>query len=183
MIDMEAWGQPDLRRIRRLRAGVAARLRALRSDSGSALVELALVVAVLGVPLLLGTAQMGSVIYDSIEVSDAANVGAMYGMRSATYAVDTTDITTAAQADAPDFGTKLGVTPTTYYVCALAVTGTQYTGSSAKQNATAGCTGTGNHALQFVQVNTSATVTPIIHCPGLPSSFTLTGQSAMEVEQ
>jgi Flp pilus assembly protein TadG len=180
---MEAWRRADLRRIRRLWAGVAARYRALDGDSGSALVELALVVALLGVPLLLGTAQMGFLIYDSIEVSDAANAGALYGMRSSTYSADNAGMTTAAQADAADFGTKLSVTPTSYYVCALAVNGTQYTGSSAQQNATAACTGAGNHALQFVQVNTSATVTPLIHCPGLPKTYTLTGQAGMEVER
>src|ERR1017187_1544258 len=97
---MEAWRRADLRRIRRLWAGVAARYRALDRDSGSALVELALVVALLGVPLLLGTAQMGFLIYDSIEVSDAANAGALFGMRSSTYSADNAGMTTAAQADA-----------------------------------------------------------------------------------
>jgi Flp pilus assembly protein TadG len=151
-------------------------------ESGSAMVELAVVVAVLGVPLLLGTAQMGALIYYSIEISDAANTGALFGMESTTNAANTQGMTTAAQADAPDFGTNLGVTPATYYVCALAVTGTQYTGASGLQTATSDCTGTGNHVLQFVQVNTSVTVTPAIHCPGLPRTFTLKGQAAMEVE-
>jgi len=63
------------------------------------------------------------------------------------------------------------------------VNGTQYTGAGAQLNAIAACTGTGNHALQFVQVNTSATVMPVSHCPGLPATFRLTGQAAMEVEQ
>ncbi len=168
------------RGIGRVWAGVAARCR--RGDNGSALVELALVVGVLGVPLWLGTAQMGWLIYDSIEVSDAANVGALYGMRSSTYAVDNAGMITAAQGDA-DLGANLSVSPVSYYVCALAVNGTQYTGAGAQQNAAAACTGTGNHALQFVQVNTSATVTPAIHCPGLPATLKLTGQAAMEVEQ
>ena len=180
---MEAWSKSNSRGIRNLWAGVAARCRILRGEGGSAMVELALVVGVLGVPLWLGTAQMGCLIYDSIEVSDAASVGALYGMRSSTYAVDNAGMITTAQADAADFGANLSVTPVTYYVCALAVNGTQYTGASAQLNATAGCTGTGNHALQFVQVNTSATVTPVIHCPGLPATFKLTGQAAMEVEQ
>jgi Flp pilus assembly protein TadG len=139
--------------------------------------ELALVFAVLGVPLLLGVAQMGVLVHDSIEVSDAANAGALFGMQNSTDAVDNTDMTTAAQKDAPDFGTNLSVTPTTYWVCALAVGGTQYSSSSS-----ASCSGTGNHALQFVQVNTSVTVTPFIHCPGLPKTLKLTGQAALEVE-
>jgi Flp pilus assembly protein TadG len=179
---MEARDKFNWRKIRRRWAGVTARCRVLRREGGNALVELALVVGVLGVPLWLGTAQMGWLIYDSIEVSDAANVGALYGMRSQTYAVDNAGMIAAAQADT-DFGANLSVSPVSYYVCALAVTGTQYTGVGAQQNATAACTGAGNHALQFVQVNTSATVTPAIHCPGLPATFRLTGQAAMEVEQ
>lgn len=172
-----------MREVWRRWARDAARCGVTRGESGSALVELALVVALLGVPLLLGTAQMGAVIYDSIEVTDSANAGALYGMQSSTFSVDTAGMIAAAQADAPDFGTKLSVTPTSYYVCALTVNGTKYTGTQAQANATAACTGTGNHALQFVQVNTSATVNPMIHCPGLAKTFTLTGQSAMEVEQ
>jgi Flp pilus assembly protein TadG len=179
---MEVWSKSNLRVMRRAWARVAACCGRLRGDSGNALVELALVAGVLGVPLWLGTAQMGWLIYDSIEVSDAANVAALYGMRSSTYAVDNPGMITEARADT-DFGANLSVSPVSYYVCALAVNGTQYTGASAQLNATAACTGTGNHALQFVQVNTSATVTPVIHCPGLPATLKLTGQAAMEVEQ
>jgi Flp pilus assembly protein TadG len=179
---MEASGQVDVCSVRRPWA-VVPRWRFLQGESGGALVELALVVALLGVPLLLGTAQMGFLIYDSIEITDAANAGALYGMQSSTSSVDNAGMIAAAQADASDFGTKLSVAPTSYYVCALAVGGTQYTGANAQINAAAACTGTSNHALEFVQVNTSASVTPMIHCPGLPQTFKLTGQSAMEVER
>ena len=173
----------DLRGVWRWWAGVAACFRVRRGESGSALVELALVVAFLGVPLVLGTAQMGLVIYDSIEVTGAANAGALYGMRNSTFSADNVGMIAAAQADASDFGTKLSVTPSPYYVCALGVNGAKYIGAQAQANAAAACSGVGNHALQFVQVNTSATVTPMIHYPGLAKTFTLTGQSAMEVEQ
>jgi hypothetical protein len=37
--------------------------------------------------------------------------------------------------------------------------------------------------LVFVQVNTSAKVTPIVHYPGLPTPFTVTGQAIMEAGQ
>jgi Flp pilus assembly protein TadG len=154
----------------------------LRSDCGSAVVELALVCAFFAPPLLLGTGEMGILVYDSIEVSNAAGVGAAYGMQSLTYAANTSGITAAAQMEASDFGAALGVTATSYYACSSALGGTQYTGTNAQSNANAGCTGTGNHALEFVKVNTSATVTPSIHCPGLPASYTLAGSSVMEVE-
>jgi Flp pilus assembly protein TadG len=155
----------------------------LKCERGSALVEVALIVSLFGIPLLIGTSEMGFLGYDSMEVSDAASAGASYAMNSATYAANTAGITTAAQTEAPDFGTALTVTTSNYYACSLALSGTQYTGASAQANATAGCTGTSNHPVQLVSVGTSATVTPKVRCPGLPATFTVTGSSVMEVEQ
>jgi Flp pilus assembly protein TadG len=156
------------------------RCRELRSDSGGALVELALVLALFGLPMLCGIADLGVVIYASIEVSNAAHSGALYGMTSSTYASDTSGITTAAQTEAADFGTNLSVTPTAYYVCSSAEGGTQYTTQSA---ATSACTGSGNHPLEMIKVVVSATVKPPIHLPALPATFTQTGTSVMEVEE
>jgi Flp pilus assembly protein TadG len=155
----------------------------LRRERGDALVELALVLSLLGVPLLIGTADMGFVVYDSIEVANAAHAAALYGMQSSTYAANSSGMIAAAQAEASDFGTALGVTPIPYYACSSAIGGTQYTGSNAQANATSACTGGTNHALEFVQVNTSVTVTPPIHLPGISKSFTVAGSSVMEVEQ
>lgn len=155
----------------------------LACQRGSALLEVALIVSIFGIPLLIGTSEMGFLAYYSMEVSDAAYAGASYGMNSTTYAANASGITSAAQTEAPDFGSGLAVTTSTYYACSLALAGTQYTGSNAQANANAGCTGATNHAVQLVSVQTSATVTPQVHCPGLPSTFTVTGFSVMEVEQ
>jgi Flp pilus assembly protein TadG len=158
---------------------MAARCGGLGGESGNALVELALVFALLGIPMLLGTVEMAYV-----EISNAANAGALYGMQNLTDAASSAGITTAAQAEAPDFGSSLTVTSTTFYVCTSAVGGAQYsTGSYTQAQATAKCSGTGNHALEFIQVLTSATATPPVHCPGLAKTFTLGGTSVMEVEQ
>jgi len=178
--------QPASNPLSLLRLQYSAIVRAfsrLRSERGNALLEVALVAALLGVPLLLGTGEMGYAVYDSIEIANAANVAALYGMQSATFASDTSGMTAAARAEATDVGAALTVTPTAYYACSSAVGGTQYTGGSAQANANAACTGGSNHALEFVKVNTSATVTPLVHCPGLPASFALIGSSVMEVEQ
>ncbi|WP_263375604.1 TadE/TadG family type IV pilus assembly protein [Granulicella aggregans] len=157
--------------------------RLLRNESGNALVELVVLVAILGVPLLLGTAEIGLMVYDSIEISNAARVGTAYAMQSSTFASNTSGIVTAAQADASDFGTRLAVTPLVYYACSNNITGTQYTGTNAQANATSACAGGTNHPIQFVQVTTSITITPPIHCPGLPTSFPITSSSVAEVEQ
>ena len=165
---------------------MAARCRGLCGESGDALVELALACSFLGIPLLLGTAEMGYAVYYSVEITDAASAGALYGMQSATYAdaANIPAVQSAAQAEAPDFGTNLTVTPTTYYACSLAAGGTQYPiAQYTLAQATAACTGTNNHPVEFIQVVTSATATPPVHCPGLPKTFTLGGTSVQVVEQ
>jgi Flp pilus assembly protein TadG len=147
-------------------------------------VELALVCSLLGIPLLLGTAEMGTVVYYSVEVTNAANAGALYGMQNSTDAASSSGITTAAQGEAPDFGSSLTVTPTVYYACSLAAGGTQYpVAQYTLAQATAACTGTNNHPVEFIQVLTSATATPAVHCPGLPKTFPLGGTSVQVVEQ
>jgi Flp pilus assembly protein TadG len=156
------------------------RLRIVREQSGDTLVELALCVSLLLVPLVVATMELGVMVYDSIEVSNAAHAGAMYGMMGSTYAASTSAITSAAQAEAMDFGANLAVAPSVYYACSSAIGGTQYSTQSA---ATSACTGSGNHALEFVQVGTSVTITPPIKCPWLPNSYTLRGFSVMEVEE
>jgi Flp pilus assembly protein TadG len=160
------------------------RCTGLRGERGDALIELAFLFSLVGVPLLLGTVQMGFLVYDTVEISNAANAGALYGMQNSAYAASSAGIRSAAQAEAADFGTKLTVTPTTYYACSNAVGGTQYPTSSYTQGqAATHCGGTGNQALEFVQVIASAAVTPTIHCPGLPTTYTLTNTAVMEVEQ
>ena len=156
-------------------------LRQVSEDEhGSALIELALMTGLLGVPLLLGVGALAPLVYASIEVENAAHIGAMYGSQSTTTAVDTAGMTTAAQNDVADFTTSLTVTPVTYWDCALSLGGTTYNSLSAANSA---CTGTNNHALQFVQVLTTLQVSPVIRCPGLPTTWTLSSTSVMEVQQ
>jgi Flp pilus assembly protein TadG len=161
------------------RLRILARLCA--SESGNAVVEFALGVSFLLAPLLLGTSELGFIIYESIEVSNAAHAGAVYGSYSNTYAADTTGIQTIARSEAADFGTALTVTSSTYYACSQAMTGTQYSTSTA---AAAVCPSTASsHYLYFVKVNTTASFAPPIRIPGLPTTWTLTGSSVMEVPQ
>jgi len=155
-------------------------VRRLAEETGSALIETAVVLWLLGVPLLLGTIYAGVLLVNYIEITDAAHAGALYAMRSATLAEDTTGITAAAQADATDVGTNLSVTSTVYYACSDAQDGTQYATQAA---ATAACTGASTHPLEFVQVMASAPITPPATFPGMPRSMTLSSTSAMEVEE
>ena len=129
----------------------------------------------------MGTSQIAWLVYDSIELSNSAHAGAMYGMISSTFAADTAGIKNAAQAEAADFGSNVTVTPTTYYACSSAVDSTQYSTQSA---ASAVCpANASNHYLQFVKVSSSMSITPPVHCPGLPKTWTVSGLSVMEVQE
>jgi Flp pilus assembly protein TadG len=176
MSDLRQFVMPRFRRSRRV---LRTRLRRLRDDSGSAVVELGLTLAIVGVPILLGTAHFGTLLMDSIKVTNAAHAGAEYGMQSATYAGDTSYIQAEAQTDS-GMGTNLTVTPTVYYVCSTAIGGTQYTTHA---SAISACTGGSNHPLEFLQVVASTTVTPAISFPGAANSVTLSSTSVMEVEE
>jgi Flp pilus assembly protein TadG len=155
-----------------------ARWRALSSEAGNALLELAIVLSILGVPLLTGTIYFGQLLLDSIIVTNAAHAGAEYGMTGSTIAQTNSDIITAAQQEATGLGATLNVTPTVYYACSNAIGGTQYSTSAL---ANAACTG--GHTLEFIQVTASATVTPAYAFPGLSRSVTLSSTSVQEVEE
>jgi Flp pilus assembly protein TadG len=169
------------RRFHVLRPRILAVSKALRGNAGNATLELALAMSFFGTPLLLGTYETSVLIHHSIEVTNAAHAGALYGMMSSTFASDTSGIQTAAQNEASDFGSGLTVTPTIYYVCSEAMTGTQYTTQAAAN--TACPAGQTNHNLEMIQVATSASVTLPVHIVGLPRTLTLNGTSVMEVEE
>jgi len=157
----------------------SSRCSCLRDEAGQAVVEMTLLMVLFGVPLMLGTGEFGILIYDSIEVSNAAHAGAMFGMMSMANASDTSEIISVAQAEASDFGANLTVTPTYYWACSTSLAGATYATQAAANTA---CTGA-SHPLEFVKVVTSASATPLIHCPGLPKTVAMNGLSIMEVEE
>ena len=159
---------------------IAALAHRLREDSGSALIELAVTLSLLGIPLLLGVVYSGVLLADYIEITNAAHAGALYGMWSNTYAEDAQGITTAAQAEASDIGTNLAVSSNIYYACSNAVGGTQYT---TQTSANAACNGGSSHSLEFVKVTVSAPITPTATFPGMPKTLTLSSTSVMEVAE
>ena len=153
------------------------RLKELRGDAGNSLVEVSLLVSFFGVPLLLGVTEVGRIAYSAIEVSNAARAGAAFASESVSTSTDTTDTKQAALNEASDI-TGMTVTQSTVCVCSSAP-GTTVTCSSSATT----CSPAPNHAIQFVQVNTSLTINPIFHMPSLPSSITLKGQETMRVGQ
>jgi Flp pilus assembly protein TadG len=142
-------------------------------EVGGSMVELALLMPIFTL-LLLGTAELGWIEYDSVEVSNAAYAGALYGAQSRTTAMNITAMQQAAIQDSPNVG---GMTATAVNICACS-SGLVITCS----NALANCVSPAR-ITEFVQVNTTATVAPIIHLSSLPTAFTLHGQAILRVEK
>ncbi len=126
-----------------------------KNQRGSAFVEFALGSVIL-IPLTFGIADLGRVFYASIEVANAAAAGANYGSRVSGNMTDTSGISAAAKAEAPELTT---LTVTSSKVC---------------QDSTAAvisCTTSG--AYQYVQVTASYTFNVFFNYPKIPGSVAL----------
>jgi Flp pilus assembly protein TadG len=142
-------------------------LRLLRAgQAGGALVETALTVPLLFI-LILGAVEMAQVAYASIEVANAARAAVAYGAQNGGTAGDTVGITFAATSDAADVPTLTVGTPTISYICS---DGTAATGLPTD------CSN--SHIEEILTVTTQATVSSIVHLPGLPTSYNLQGQAS-----
>jgi len=137
----------------------------VRSERGSSLVELALMLPVLGL-LLFGAIDFGRGYYLSIEVTNAARAGAQFGLSNASAA----RMQSAATSDASDVA---GITATAIYGCECP----DGTGQIPNCSSSPGCA----NAVNYVQVTTNATYTPLIPWPGVPSSIPLQGQATMRM--
>jgi len=143
----------------------------LHDSAGGSMMELALVVPIF-TALLLGAAEFASLEYAAIETSNAARAGVAYGSQSSTTAADTVGMQSAATNDGTNVS-GLTASAKQFWSCSNA--------PSTQATSPPTCT-TGNHVLNYVQVTTSATVTPFVHIPGLASSYTLTGLAIMRVQ-
>ena len=162
------------------RFGGRASRSCLTGDSGQGLIELALTLPLL-ILILLGGAEFARFAWASIETANAARAGVQYGAQSNITAADTAGIQTAALNDGVNLA-GLTATSSSWCACSTAPT-TQLAGAGG------GCpTALSNCAspaivLEYVQVNTSSTIRPLFHWPGLPATFTPTGSAIMQVAQ
>jgi Flp pilus assembly protein TadG len=153
--------------------GSLASRAVMHSEVGQSLVELALTFPIF-ILLLIGAAEFGRLAYAAIEVSNAARAGASYGALTHITASDVANIRLVATKDAVDV---TGMTATATKFCACS-TGGILTCSTALTTCTSPA-----RVIEYVQVNTTGTVDPLFHYPGLARTFTLRGQAIMRVEQ
>lgn len=144
-----------------------------RGERGQALVEAAVVAPVFFL-LLMGSAELARVAYMAIEVANAARAGVQYASQNEKTIGDTTGITLAAQKDGYDVNLVSGLSATAskgQYTCADGTTAVTVTAGNLPS-----CN-SGATAIPTVTVTTTATFDPLVHIPGLPSTFTLTSSA------
>jgi Flp pilus assembly protein TadG len=151
---------------------VARFSKALSSERGSSLVEMALVLPVLFL-LLLGVVDFGRAYYLAIEVSRAANTGALYGSQNPT---DTAGMQSAAVLDAPDVPSFTTASVTATYGCECS------DGSSPVVSCTTSPTCSTN-VVNYVQVSTSVSYSAMFPYPGIPSPLILRGSARIRAGQ
>jgi len=140
------------------------------SDSGQALVEMAVILPV-ALMLLAGIVEIGRYANASIVVSHAARAGVQYAAQNRVTASETSNIIQAAKNDAPGV-TSLTVTPSVYCTCA--------DGSSSTCQST-DCQG--SRIIEYTKVNTQTDLQSLFHYPGFPQSFQVKGQAVLRVSQ
>jgi Flp pilus assembly protein TadG len=165
----------------------------LRDNRGAALVELALTTP-LFLLLTMGSLEIGRIAYFAIEVVNAARAGATYGSVNINNAGATSNVQQAAKNDAPDVSDLIVVSQGNACVCETMNTstgtpsfspssGTTSCSSSTITTCTAESSTSVQSVIEYVTVSTQANVDPMIHVPGLPTSYTLNGYSAMRILQ
>ncbi|HUK43637.1 MAG TPA: TadE family protein [Candidatus Bathyarchaeia archaeon] len=150
-----------------------------RRDNGQTLLEFALMAPFL-LLLLTGVAELGRAIFYTVEVNNAATAGVQYGAQSQITAQNYAQMQIHAADDAPFSG-----------ISASALNGCRCdpgNGTSCTYPIVAGtCTNftcpAGQQVVECVQVTTQATITPLFHFPGLPTSYQANGAAVMRVRR
>lgn len=164
------------------RRPIRAASRKIRGERGGAVVELAIVMALLMPPMLLGTIEFGGLAYNYIEVCNAAHAGAAYAAQYyiQNYSNGTStlpsqqNVTTAATNDSPELqnvlasGSAFTVTVATGCGTGAAATGTAVPTCSSPQ-------------LPYVRVQVTAQVLPLVRLPGFKGPFTLNNTAIMNL--
>ena len=147
------------------------------AERGQALAEVGLLFPLL-ILLFAGSAELARVAYASIEVANAAKAGVAYGAQNIGTSSDTTGIQNAAASDAGDMAASLTTAATVTGACSnpsILCTGS---GSTCVNT---DCSDAGDHIENILTVTTTANFDPLIHLPGLQTTYALHGQAVQKV--
>ena len=133
-----------------------------KSESGGALVELAVVLPVL-ILIAVGVMDYGRVYYTSVTVVNAARAGAEWGAYGMTGSVNNdAQMQSFAQLEGAEAGS---INVTSGHVCRCSPNG-------ATTSCTTSCGGYGNPQV-YVTVTATKTVSLLLRYPGLPATITI----------
>jgi Flp pilus assembly protein TadG len=141
------------------------RFATVRREEGSSIMEVALTAPLL-LLLLAGAVDIGRGYFYAIEVSSAAEAGALYGSQNPT---DLSGMVRAARLDASGIAQ---INPSASYGCECS------DGSSASPACTSVPVCSSN-IVTYVEVDTAYSYIPILGFPGIQSSFPLTAHARM----
>lgn len=139
--------------------------RFVQCSSGQGLVETSLAASLL-VLMLLAAIDFGRAFYLEVELKGAAHAGAVYGSQ---FPTDTSGMVSVAQNNESDLGT-IASTPTADWGCECS-DGTDPTPEKTGSCATPSCTST--NEVYYVTVTTTASYSPLIPWPGIPSTMNM----------
>lgn len=141
------------------------RILSLRCEDGQSLIETAIVISVL-ILLLAGAVDFGRAYYMTLEVKGACQAGATYGSQNPT---DTTGMVNVANKNSGDLAgnASYNFSPTASYGCECS------DGSDVTPNCSAMMVCLTN-SVEYVTVTATATYTPLIPWPGIPSTIPIT---------
>jgi Flp pilus assembly protein TadG len=161
-----------------------AHLTANNSESGQGTLELALSLP-LFVLLILGSAEIANLAWSSVQINNAARAGAAYASlsRANAGASNLANIQTAAQNEAPKLITSPATQVTSNQVCYCVDSGTPITTDPGCATTTLTSCPSPDNIQVAVQVNVSVPVSPLIHYPGLPATYTVKAQATVGVVQ
>jgi Flp pilus assembly protein TadG len=143
----------------------------LRSQSGAAIVEFALIAPVL-ISLVIGLIEIGRYTYIGIVAAHAAEAGAVYASQSIATSQNSSGTQSAVSADSSNI-TWAHVTPTPY----CSQNGTVVTCPT-----TANTTlDTSNGLVYYVTVKVTGTYYSLLNYPGIPTGIPVTASATMRV--
>ena len=148
--------------------------KSLRSDSGTSLIEFALVAPIL-IFMLIGLIEVGRYAMLSIVAANAARAGVQYGAQSLTTASDTSGIKNAALQDGLNLSnwTASGGGVTAQYLCSV--------NGGALQTCTTSTNGPAANTIYYVSVQVTGTFKSLVNYPGIPTNIPVSGKAVMRV--
>jgi Flp pilus assembly protein TadG len=147
-------------------------------ESGQGALELALSLPMF-VILVLATVEIANIAWASVRINNAAHAGAQFGSQSHANASQTAEIEQAAKYEVPSsFLMTFPSAPT--QSCACVDSSGTATASACSAINTTNCAAP-SVITDTLQVTVRAVITPIVHYPGLPATYTLNATATTPV--